>query len=85
MNRADISQTAELPISALGADEVLKIAHADALAVYRDLSGYCIRLTLEPDGWHIDYDLKAPQLKGGGPHYLIDSLTGAMVSKRYEQ
>jgi hypothetical protein len=79
------AQTPEQLIPTLGADEVLRIAHADALRVYRDLSGYCIRLALERDGWHIDYDLKDPRLKGGGPHCVIDSLTGAIVSKQYEQ
>ena len=82
---AETIQTPERPMPALGADEVLKIVHTDALQAYRDLSDYCIRLALEPDGWHIDYDLKDPRLEGGGPHYVIDPLTGAIVSKRYEQ
>jgi hypothetical protein len=82
---AETTQTPERPVPTLGADEALKIAQADALPVYRDLSAYCIRLALELDGWHIDYDLKDPRLKGGGPHYVIDPLTGAIVSKRYEQ
>jgi hypothetical protein len=38
-----------------------------------------------PDGWHIDYQLKNPLSNGGGPHYVIDAATGAIVSKRYEQ
>jgi hypothetical protein len=67
------------------ADQALRIAQADAAGAYRDLSPYRIRLVLEPDGWHIDYDLKEPGLKGGGPHYVIDADTGAIVSKRYEQ
>jgi hypothetical protein len=49
------------------------------------LSPYRIQLVLEDDGWHIDYELKNPKLKGGGPHYIIDAHTGAIVSKRYEQ
>jgi hypothetical protein len=69
----------------LRAEEVLKIAQADALQAYRDLAAYSIRLALEPDGWHVDYEIKDPRLKGGGPHYVIDSLTGAIVSKRYGQ
>ena len=40
---------------------------------------------LEDDGWHVDYELKDPRLKGGGPHYIIDPHTGAILSKRYEQ
>ncbi len=69
----------------LAADQALTIAQADAVKAYRDLSGYRIRLALEEDGWHVDYELKDPKLKGGGPHYVIDSFTGAIVSKRYEQ
>jgi hypothetical protein len=64
---------------------VLAIAEADAAQAYRDLSGYRIQLVLEDDGWHVDYELKDQRLKGGGPHYVIDALTGAVVSKRYEQ
>jgi hypothetical protein len=40
---------------------------------------------MEDDCWHTDYELKDPNLKGGGPHYVIDSATGAILSKRYEQ
>jgi hypothetical protein len=69
----------------LAGDQVLAIAQADASRVYRDLSVYRIQLVLEEDGWHVDYELKDPRLKGGGPHYLIDAGTGAIVSKRYEQ
>jgi hypothetical protein len=67
------------------AEQVLAIAQADATRVYRDLSPYRIQLVLEDDGWHVDYELKNPRLKGGGPHYIIDALTGAIISKRYEQ
>ena len=70
---------------ALGGDQALAIAQADALKAYRDLSAYRIQLALEDDGWHVDYELKDPRLKGGGPHYVINAFTGAIVSKRYEQ
>jgi hypothetical protein len=66
-------------------DRALTVAQSDAAKVYRDLSPYAIRLSLEPDGWHVDYELKDPRLKGGGPHYVIDSATGAILAKRYEQ
>jgi hypothetical protein len=69
----------------LAGDQVLAIAQADAVKVYRDLSRYTIRLALEADGWHVDYDLKDRKWKGGGPHYVIDAVTGAILSKRYEQ
>jgi hypothetical protein len=69
----------------LAPDQILAIAHADATRSYRDLSRCRIHLTLEADGWHLSYDLKDPNLKGGGPNYLIDGHTGAILSKRYEQ
>ena len=69
----------------LAGDQILTIAQADAAPVYRDLSAFRIQLVLEDDGWHVDYELKDPRLKGGGPHYVIDARTGAIVSKRYEQ
>ena len=67
------------------ADEALRTAQADALRVYRDLSPYWIRVVLEADGWHVDFDLKDTAARGGGPHYVIDSENGAIVTKRYEQ
>ena len=69
----------------LAGDQVLAVAQADAARVYRDLNSYRIQLVLEDDGWHVDYELKDRRLKGGGPHYIIDALTGAIISKRYEQ
>jgi hypothetical protein len=69
----------------IAGDRALAVAQADAVRVYRDLTAYRIQLTLEPDGWHVEYELKDPRLKGGGPHYVIDSMSGAIVSKRYEQ
>jgi GNAT superfamily N-acetyltransferase len=69
----------------LSCDQALKIAREDAEKVYRDLLRYHIRLALEADGWHVDYDLKDPRARGCGPHYIIDAASGAIVSKRYEQ
>ena len=57
----------------------------EAEAAYRDLYCFRIQLSLEADGWHIDYDPKNPKLHGGGPHYVIDPVTGTIKSKRYEQ
>jgi hypothetical protein len=70
---------------AIPGDQALTIAQTDALRAYGDLGPYCIRLALEEDGWHVDYELKDPRLKGGGPHYIIDPVTGVIRSKRYEQ
>jgi hypothetical protein len=77
--------TATTPGSFLAGDRALAIAQADALKAYGDLSPYRIQLVLEADGWHVDYELKDARHKGGGPHYVIDAKTGAIVSKRYEQ
>jgi hypothetical protein len=77
------NQTA-LP-AALACDEILRIAHRDATAAYQDLSGFKISLVHESDGWHVDYDLTDPQLAGGGPHYVIDALSGQILWKQYEQ
>jgi hypothetical protein len=76
---------AALQASDLSCDQALRIAREDAEKAYRDLSRYDIRLALEADGWHVDYDLKDPNARGGGPHYIIDQTSGAIVSKRYEQ
>ncbi len=72
-------------VNNLPGDEALRIAHADAAKVYRDLSSYCICLALEVDGWHVDYALKTSKLKGGGPHYVIDRSSGVILWKRYDQ
>ena len=69
----------------LASDEALKIARLDAERAYRDLTPYRIAIVLEADGWHVDYQLKDPHLNGGGPHYLIEPRTGAILAKRYEQ
>jgi hypothetical protein len=69
----------------IAADQALAIAQADGLRAYRDLSPYRIEMVLEVDGWHVDYELKNPRLHGGGPHYVIDARTGAIITKRYKQ
>jgi hypothetical protein len=63
----------------------LDIARLDAEKAYRNLSGFRIQISLGPDGWHVDYDLADPHINGGGPHYVIDPVTGIILSKRYEQ
>ena len=71
--------------ASLAVADVLRIAHQDAQSVYRDLSGFKITLIHCPDGWHVDYDLTDPLSAGGGPHYIIDPHTGAILARRYEQ
>ena len=64
---------------------MLRTAHQDAEKAYRDLSDFRIRLAIQRDGWHIDYDLKKEGMQGGGPHYIIDAASGAILHKWYEQ
>jgi hypothetical protein len=68
--------------SRLSRDEVLKIARLDAERAYRDLTPFRICIALEMDGWHVDYELKDAGLNGGGPHYVIDPRTGALLARR---
>lgn len=77
--------TATAHAPTLASDEALRIARADAERVYRELDSFRIEITREADGWHIDYELKDPNLNGGGPHYVIDATSGRIVSKRYDQ
>ena len=69
----------------ISCDQALRIARTDAESAYRDLSIYRIAISLEGNGWLVDYELKGPELQGGGPHYVLDARTGAILSKRYEQ
>jgi hypothetical protein len=62
------------------------IAEADALPMYGvSLHTMESRISLHEDGWHIDYELRDQEEQGGGPHYVIDASTGAIVSKKYYQ
>jgi hypothetical protein len=82
-----MTATASIPpgTQLIQSDQALKTARLDAEKAYRDLSAYRILVASEPDGWHVDYELKDPTLKGGGPHYVINPISGEIVTKRYEQ
>ena len=69
----------------ISSDQALKIARLDAEKAYRDLSSYRAIVSMEPDGWHVDYELRNMNARGGGAHYVIDAGTGRIASKRYEQ
>ena len=69
----------------VSADAALRIARLDAEQKYRDLSPYRIAIVFEDNHWRIDYELRNPNVQGGGPHYLIDAVTGVILSKRYAQ
>jgi uncharacterized membrane protein YkoI len=66
-------------------DTALRAALADAASVYDDLHLYHITLKLDVDGWRVDFEFKDEDAQSGGPHYVIDATTGAILSKRYEQ
>jgi uncharacterized membrane protein YkoI len=80
-----VGATQQLRSQSISCDQALKIAQADAAGVYGDLSDYRITVFLGPEGWHVDYELAQLGVAGGGPHYVIDSETGRILSKRYEQ
>ena len=80
-----MTATTQIQDAGISCDQALSIARQDAEKVYRNLSQYQIRISEEPDGWHIDYELKNERARGGGPHYVIDATRGRIVSKRYEQ
>ena len=70
-------------------DQALRIAEADAATTYENLNRFRIEISLEDDGWHVKYRIKQPTgsrfLTGGGPHYVIDATTGAIVNAKYFQ
>lgn len=78
-----MSTAVSLP--AVSRQQALAIAEADALPVYRDLNDLTVEVALQDDGWHVDYWLRKPGWAGGGPHYIIDAETGAIVFKKYSQ
>ena len=82
---ADATTTLISGSTSISCDRALQIARVDAESVYRDLAHYRITIAFEPAGWQIDYEPRDPELQGGGPHYVIDPETGAVVSKRYDQ
>jgi hypothetical protein len=69
----------------ISAAQAVTIAEADAIQAYGDLSLYRIEATPTPDGWKVCYLLFQPRMAGGGPHYLIDATTGAILDKKYYQ
>ncbi len=68
--------------------EALAICQADGLLAYEQLHHYGIEIFLEKDGWHVNYGIKqrnGSRVAGGGPHYIIDAETGAILDKKYYQ
>jgi hypothetical protein len=65
--------------------QAIAIAEADGLAVYGDLDDLTLEVSLQDDGWHVDYWMRKPRWAGGGPHYIIDRTTGEILTKLYQQ
>ena len=74
----------------LSVEKVLAIARTDGEPVYGYLSRFLLEMSLEDDGWHVDYYIKQPKdpkirIAGGGPHYIIDPSDGRIIWKSYHQ
>lgn len=82
-----MSTRIQSPPPAVSSHRALAIAEADALPVYEDLSPYRIELWRDEAGWHVEYYVRRTSrfLTGGGPHYVIDADTGAILAKKYYQ
>jgi hypothetical protein len=67
--------------------KAITIAETDALPMYGAewLGKLEVRVSLHDDGWHVEYRQWRPRHTGGGPHYVIDAMTGEIVSKKYYQ
>ena len=66
-------------------EQALQVARLDAERAYGDLSPFRVIISLEKDGWHVDYELKDPQRNGGSPHFIIDPISGKITWKQYQQ
>lgn len=77
--------TTSAPPYCVTRQQAIAIAEDDAIPVYGDLDGLTLEVSLADDGWHVDYWVREPRVAGGGPHYIIDAQTGAILSKKYNQ
>src|SRR5690348_10383351 len=75
----------EIRHSGISQTDAIRIAREDAMRVYRNLTGYDVRASLQSDGWHVDYEVVDKKVEGGGAHYVIDAQTGTIKARRYEQ
>ena len=80
-----MSATVVTPV--VSRQQAIAIAEADALPMYGTyLHTLVLQISLHDDGWHLVYSPKRDGYRtGGGPHYVIDATTGAIVSKQYFQ
>lgn len=87
------SQSSSLPffedsritVPSITSDQALRIARQDAERIFVDLLPYRAAVSLEQDGWHVDYELKLPHLQGAGARYVIHAEDGAILARQLEQ
>lgn len=67
--------------------EIFSNAHKDAVSAYGENleSAYYVRISLKDDFLYVDYELKNPKARGGGPHYKIDFVSFEVLERRYDQ
>ena len=79
--------TIATPTPIIARQQAIADAEADALPMYGSyLHTLTLNVLLDDDGWHLEYSPKRDGYRtGGGPHYVIDATTGAIISKKYYQ
>lgn len=68
----------------LPSHEALRIANDDAAPRYGDQTDLRVVISLQAGGWHVKFG-PVEVTNGGGPHCVIDSTDGTIVSNRYFQ
>ena len=66
-------------------EEAIQVAREDAERVFRDLDPYRFEAQVEQGNWHVELQLKNPEAQGGGASYVISSVDGHIISKKYYQ
>jgi hypothetical protein len=82
-NKAD--EAARRAVPAVSCDQALAIARHDAEQAHREFLDHRIEITLQSDGWHVEFRIDKPLVAGGGANYLVDATSGAILSKTYYQ
>jgi Zn-dependent metalloprotease len=70
---------------AISKEAALEIARRDAKKESVDLGVYEVVALEEVSAWRVVFRLNRKGLNGGGPKYLIDKATGAIVERKYTQ
>ncbi len=80
-----MSTLVALTTRTISAAQAVAIAEADAVLVCDDMSIYRIEVTVDAGCWSVSYRINRPRMAGGGPWYVIDAATGAILDKKYYQ